>query len=36
MNLLTPTSPKEDSGAWKEETRTRTVTVDEEYTEKHD
>ena len=29
----TPTSPKEDNGAWKEETRTRTVTVDEEYTE---
>ena len=29
----TPTSPKEDNEAWKEETRTRTVTVDEEYTE---
>ena len=29
----TPTSPKEDNGAWKEETRTRTITVDEEYTE---
>ena len=29
----TPTSPKEDNGTWKEETRTRTVTVDEEYTE---
>ena len=29
----TPTSPKEDKGTWKEETRTRTVTVDEEYTE---
>ena len=28
-----PTSPKEDNGTWKEETRTRTVTVDEEYTE---
>ena len=29
----TPTPPKEDNGTWKEETRTRTVTVDEEYTE---
>ena len=29
----TPTSPEEDNGTWKEETRTRTVTVDEEYTE---
>lgn len=29
----TPTIPKEDNGTWKEETRTRTVTVDEEYTE---
>ena len=29
----TPTSPKEENGTWKEETRTRTVTVDEEYTE---
>ena len=29
----TPTSPKEDNGTWKEETRTRIVTVDEEYTE---
>ena len=29
----TPTNPKEDNGTWKEETRTRTVTVDEEYTE---
>lgn len=29
----TPTSPKEDNGTWKEGTRTRTVTVDEEYTE---
>ena len=29
----TPTTPKEDNGTWKEETRTRTVTVDEEYTE---
>ena len=29
----TPTSPKEDNETWKEETRTRTVTVDEEYTE---
>ena len=29
----TPTSPKEDNGTWKEETRTRTVTLDEEYTE---
>lgn len=29
----TPTSPKEDNGTWKEETRIRTVTVDEEYTE---
>ncbi|WP_314549099.1 hypothetical protein [uncultured Gemella sp.] len=29
----TPTSPKEDNGTWKEETRTRTVTVDEKYTE---
>ena len=28
-----PTAPKEDNGTWKEETRTRTVTVDEEYTE---
>ena len=28
-----PTTPKEDKGTWKEETRTRTVTVDEEYTE---
>ena len=28
-----PTSPKEDNGTWKEETRTRTVIVDEEYTE---
>ena len=28
-----PTIPKEDNGTWKEETRTRTVTVDEEYTE---
>ena len=27
------TQPKEDNGTWKEETRTRTVTVDEEYTE---
>ena len=29
----TPSTPKEDTGTWKEETRTRTVTVDEEYTE---
>ena len=29
----TPTPPKEDNETWKEETRTRTVTVDEEYTE---
>lgn len=29
----TPSTPKEDNGTWKEETRTRTVTVDEEYTE---
>ena len=29
----TPTSPKEDNGTWKKETRIRTVTVDEEYTE---
>ena len=29
----TPTSPKEDNETWKEEIRTRTVTVDEEYTE---
>ena len=29
----TPTTPKEDNGTWKEETRTRTVTVNEEYTE---
>lgn len=29
----TPTTPKGDNGTWKEETRTRTVTVDEEYTE---
>ena len=29
----TPSTPKEDKGTWKEETRTRTVTVDEEYTE---
>ena len=28
-----PTAPKEDNGTWKEETHTRTVTVDEEYTE---
>lgn len=28
-----PTTPREDNGTWKEETRTRTVTVDEEYTE---
>lgn len=28
-----PTTPKEDNGTWKKETRTRTVTVDEEYTE---
>ena len=28
-----PSTPKEDKGTWKEETRTRTVTVDEEYTE---
>ena len=28
-----PTTPKEDNGTWKEEIRTRTVTVDEEYTE---
>ena len=28
-----PSTPKEDNGTWKEETRTRTVTVDEEYTE---
>ena len=28
-----PTAPKEDNRTWKEETRTRTVTVDEEYTE---
>ena len=28
-----PTTPKEDDGTWKEETRIRTVTVDEEYTE---
>ena len=28
-----PTTPKEDKGTWKEETRTRIVTVDEEYTE---
>ena len=27
------TKPKEDNGTWKEETRTHTVTVDEEYTE---
>ena len=27
------TQPKEDNGTWKEEIRTRTVTVDEEYTE---
>ena len=26
-------TPKEDNGTWKEETRTRTITVDEEYTE---
>ena len=29
----TPTSPKEDNGTWREETRTRNITVDEEYTE---
>lgn len=29
----TPSTPKEDNGTWKEETRTRTVTVDEKYTE---
>ena len=29
----TPTTPKEDNETWKEESRTRTVTVDEEYTE---
>ena len=29
----TPSTPKEDNGTWEEETRTRTVTVDEEYTE---
>ena len=29
----TPSTPKEDNNTWKEETRTRTVTVDEEYTE---
>ena len=29
----TPSTPKEDNGTWKKETRTRTVTVDEEYTE---
>ena len=29
----TPSTPTEDNGTWKEETRTRTVTVDEEYTE---
>ena len=29
----TPSTPKEDNVTWKEETRTRTVTVDEEYTE---
>ena len=29
----TPSTPKEDNGTWKEETRTRTITVDEEYTE---
>ena len=29
----TPSTPKEDNGTWREETRTRTVTVDEEYTE---
>ena len=29
----TPSTPKENNGTWKEETRTRTVTVDEEYTE---
>ena len=28
-----PSTPKEDNVTWKEETRTRTVTVDEEYTE---
>ena len=28
-----PSIPKEDNGTWKEETRTRTITVDEEYTE---
>ena len=28
-----PSTPKEDNGTWKEETRTRTVTVDEEYTD---
>ena len=28
-----PTTPKEDNGTWKEETRTRNITVDEEYTE---
>ena len=28
-----PTTPKEDNGTWKEETHTRTVTVNEEYTE---
>ena len=28
-----PITPKEDNGTWKEETRTRTVTVDEEYIE---
>ena len=33
--LETPvlSTPKEDNGTWKEETRTRTVIVDEEYTE---
>ena len=30
---IVPSTPKEDNGTWKEETRTRTVTVDEEYTE---
>ena len=29
----TPTTPKEDNGTWREETRTRNITVDEEYTE---
>ena len=28
-----PTTPKEDNGTWREETRTRNITVDEEYTE---